>query len=140
MSDITSVEADNSERPVHRMFLSADVRRDGSAAFAWLNETTGKKRSEDIPRATKIEAVYECLLSALKGLPDGARSGVFSDSARLCGQVHGVSPVIGPRVRRLSAQILWVIRRRRLDVTVLCVPRSNNRAWKRLRKGRWQRG
>jgi len=125
---------DNSERPVHRLFLSAVLRDGGQGVFSWVDETTGKKHLERIPRASKIEAEYCGLLSALGTLPDGARVEIVSDSALLCGQVHDVSPVRGPRVRALSVQTLIVIRRRRLDVTVLCAPRSDNRAWTRLRQ------
>ncbi|MGA2770089.1 MAG: hypothetical protein ABSG26_04670 [Bryobacteraceae bacterium] len=136
---MTAERPDNPERPV-RVFLSADIYRDGrGAAFAWVNETTGKRRSEDVPSVTKIEVEYHGLLSALKGLPEGAQAQIISDSPLLCGQFYEVSPVPS-RVLALSVRTLWVIRRRRLDVTVLCVPRADNPAWKRLRKGRWQRG
>lgn len=122
---------------IHRVFLSADIRRDGSAAFAWWNVKTGKRRKEDLPSATKIEAAYTGLLSVLASLPEGTRADIFSDSALLSGQFYEISPVRGHQVQTLAANVLVVIRRRKVTLAIFCVPRANNPAWQRLRRRGW---
>jgi ribonuclease HI len=125
------------EKANQRVFVSAIKQPDGNgAAFAWFNEATGKGRVEVIAGANKIEAEYHSCLSALEWVPEGSQIEIVSDSPLLCGQFHDIARVRGHGIRRLRARLMTSIHCQRLDVDVLCVPRSENQAWKLLKRYR----
>jgi hypothetical protein len=126
----------SSERPIQRIFVSAVKQPDGNGAFAWLNEASGKRKVEVIAGANKIEAEYHGCLSALEWVPEGSQIEIISDSALLCGQSHDIARVRGHSILRLRARLMTSIHCQRLDVDVLCVPRSDNHAWKLLKRYR----
>ena len=72
------------EEPPFRVFVAGSGNSDGvDSAYAWLQESSGKKRVRVMPGLTKSAVEFRGLYSALQNLPDGATAEVLSDS-RLC--------------------------------------------------------
>jgi hypothetical protein len=137
MKKIKPDSTETPECPIRRIFISAVNQPDGNgAAVAWLDETTGKRGAAVMPGSTPVEAAYSCCRSVFERIRAGQSVQIVTDLALLSGQFHALSPVCGHRVHALRARIVMVVRQRRLEVDVVCVPRADNRAWKLLKHHR----
>lgn len=125
------------EKAVPRIFVSGSATAGtGRAAFAWFNETTGHKRVKSLTCKNAIEAEYHGLISVLETIPENEEAEILCASLLVYAQFDQLIRVVSHSQARLLAGVRALIRQRRLEVTLRCIPRSQNRGWILLRNFR----
>lgn len=111
----------------------AGQRPDGNGSgIAWFREDTNEHHVERIPGLSNNEAEYRAVISAIKPLPKGSRVELRSDSLLVVSQLRGEYRIRDPKLERLSNEVKTVAERSHLELKVVWIPRSENRAGKLL--------
>lgn len=107
------------------------------SVFAYWDENTRKGGLAVFAGLNKIEAQYQGLLAVLKRVRvGGLLVEIVSDDPLFNGQFYGLSPIRGHRLQVLRTRMVMLLRKRQLEIVVVCVPKADNRAWKLLRRQR----
>jgi ribonuclease HI len=106
-------------------------RPDGKgSSFAWFRQDTGGKQIVREDGLTNNQAEYRAILAAIETLPVGTRAEILTDSENTCFQLKGQRHVLNPHLARLHDQIQAILKKNRLTVDFVWVPRRENLAGK----------
>ena len=117
-----------------RIFTDGSGQRlDGKGSgVAWYREDTHEKLVTRIDGLTNNQAEYKAILSALEHLSPGDLAQILTDSENTCCQLNGTRRVLEPQLSKLYEQIQAVLKRKRLRIEFVWVPRRENLAGKLL--------
>ncbi|MFI5097243.1 MAG: RNase H family protein [Candidatus Acidiferrales bacterium] len=117
-----------------RIFTDGSGQRpDGKGSgFAWCREGTNEKRITRANGLTNNQAEYRGILSALEYIPNGTSAQILTDSENTCCQLKGQRRVLDPKLATLYEQVRNVLKKKRLTVEFVWVPRKDNLAGKLL--------
>lgn len=106
---------------------------DGRASgFAWLRPDTRERRVERIAGMTNNEAEYRAVIAALKSMRGGTHVEIVTDSTLVVGQLRGEYRILDPKLAKLASEVKTIAEKKRLELTLTWVPRSQNLAGKLL--------
>jgi ribonuclease HI len=107
------------------------ARPDGKGSgFAWLRTDTGQKKITPEDGLTNNQAEYRAILSALEFVPKGASVEIKTDSENTCCQLNGQRRVRDTKLAQIYNEIQSLIKKNRLIVSFVWVPRRDNLAGK----------
>ena len=120
-------------KPIRIYCDGAGMRPDGKGSgFAWLRKDTREKHVERADGLTNNQAEYHAVLSALESVPSGSAVQIVTDSELVTFQVSGAYKADDPKMAELLNKVQRVIERKRLGVSVIWKPRTQNLAGKLL--------
>ena len=102
------------------------------SGFAYVREDTREKKVERLPGLTSNQAEYRGLIFALKEMPAGSRIEALMDSLLVVSQLRGEYRIIDRKLATLAAEVKTIVEQRKLNLTVMWIPRNENRAGKLL--------
>lgn len=120
----------NETHTVFKVYIDgAGMRPDGTgSAYAYFNQTTGKRSVRYVDGLTNNQAEYRGLIFALRNLPVGSVADIFTDSQLLHRQYNQEWNVNDVDLQNLLDRAVEIIRERHLTVTLHWVGRKANLA------------
>jgi len=119
------------QQPIRIFTDGSGARQDGKGSgYSFLRTDTGEKQVIREDGLTNNQAEYKGILSAVESLPAGTVAEICNDSQVVCSQLNGQYAVRDPKLFKLWEFTHAVIRRKKLTVTFVWVPRAENLAGK----------
>lgn len=124
-------QVEKTSQPIRIFTDGSGARQDGKGSgYAFLRTDTGEKQVIREDGLTNNQAEYKGFLSAVESLPAGTVAEICNDSQVVCSQLNGQYAVRDPKLFMLWQSVQDVIRRKKLTVTFVWVPRAENLAGK----------